>query len=277
MQAADSPVVVAAPQAISTPSAYGRATAIHGLRARALLVGIPMLIGICFISVYGDMVAQKIQFGVLQLAPPAVAALLLLALANQGLKQLLKRELLSQTDILIVYAMLLVGVMVSTRGVIEKLIPPLAYLPYNATRENKYNELITQHLPHWLLPFTPTSQPVPAPPVIRMFFEGVPSGEEIPWYAWIGPLAAGFALIACVIFVFACLATLMRRQWMDNEQLRFPLTALPLAIIRNEAEGQPFFSNRMMWMGFSLSALVFGVNGMQSNFPDWPTFVLNIT
>ncbi|MDQ3813398.1 MAG: hypothetical protein M3347_05550, partial [Armatimonadota bacterium] len=29
--------------------------------------------------------------------------------------------------------------------------------------------------------------------------------------------------------------------------------------------------------GFALSAIVFGVNGMQSNFPDWPNFVLNIT
>jgi hypothetical protein len=249
---------------------------IFGLRLRALMVGIPLLIAISFISVYADMVSKRVQFGVLQLAPPAVAALFAIALFNLGLQRLFKREFLSRTDILVVYSMLLVGVMVSTRGVIEKLIPPLAYLPYYATRENEYNQLITQHLPAWALPFQPTASNGPAPDLIVKFYEGLRDGEAIPWQAWVLPLTAWFALIACVILVFACLATLLRRQWMDNEQLRFPLTTLPLAIIKNEVEGQPFFSNRLMWMGFGLSAIVFGINGLASNYPDWPKFVTNL-
>jgi hypothetical protein len=79
-----------------------------------------------------------------------------------------------------------------------------------------------------------------------------------------------------VILVFACLSTILRRQWMDNEQLRFPLTTLPLAMIKNEVEGEPFFSNRTMWMGFVLSAVVFGVNGLAANFPDWPKFITDL-
>ena len=72
------------------------------------------------------------------------------------------------------------------------------------------------------------------------------------------------------------MAALLRRQWMDNEQLRFPLTTLPLAIIRDEVEGQPFFSNRLMWAGFAFAATVFGVNGLSANFPDWPKFTLDL-
>lgn len=277
MSVADtSHIIVTAPTPVAAPITQAAQPTMYGLRGRALLVGIPLLIGICIISVYADMVSKTVQFGVLQLAPPAVASLFAIALFNQGLSRLLKREWLSQGDILIIYAMLLVGVMISTRGMVEKVIPPLAYLPYYATRENKYNEIITQHLPKWALPFTPQAGVAPPPEAISQYFEGVRSGHPIPFNIWVGPLLNWFGLFACVIFVFACLATILRRQWMDNEQLRFPLTTLPLAIIRNETEGQPFFSNRLMWMGFAFSAIVFGVNGLQANYPLWPKFVLDL-
>jgi hypothetical protein len=210
---------------LDKPAACGAAShrqIVYGLRARALLVGIPLLIGICFISVYADMVSKVVQFGVLQLAPPAVAALFALALFNRLLTRLLRREWLNQADILVIYSMLLVGVMISTRGVIEKLIPPLVYLPYYATAENRFNELITQHLPTWAVPFTPSAAVQPASSAVRQFYEG--SDGAIPWSVWIGPLVAWFALVGSVLWVFACLSTILRRQWMDNEQLRFPLT-----------------------------------------------------
>jgi hypothetical protein len=246
-----------------------------GLRLRALVVAIPLLIGICFLSVYADMVAQTVQFGVLQFAPPAIVALFLVALINRGLRQLTKREWLSHADVLIIYAMTLTGTLVSTRGVIEKLIPPLAYLPYFANQENKLNEQITQHLPSWALPFVPTSAASPPSDVIRGYYEGVSKGQSIPWGAWIPPLLVWFGLICCVLMVFACLSTLLRRQWMDNEQLRFPLTTLPLAMIRDEVEGQPFFTNKMMWGGFAFATIIFGVNGMNANFAEWPRFVID--
>ncbi|MBV9864233.1 MAG: hypothetical protein JO316_02675 [Abitibacteriaceae bacterium] len=277
MSAADtSSVTFASPTPVVIRPTHNVPRSVYGLRLRALLVGIPLLVGICLISVYADMVSKTVQFGVLQLAPPAVASLFAIAFFNRGLSRLLKREWLSQADILVIYAMLLVGVMVSTRGVVEKVIPPLAYLPYYATRENQFNELITQHLPKWAVPFVPSAGVQPPPEAMRQFFEGLRSGQPIPFTVWFGPLLNWFALVGCVIFVFACLATLLRRQWMDNEQLRFPLTTLPLAIIRDEVEGQPFFSNRVMWMGFAFSAIVFGLNGLQANNPLWPRFVLDL-
>ena len=105
-----------------------RAAAV-GVTWRAFLVGLPLLVAMCVLSIYADMVAQVIQFGVLQLAPPAIAALAALALFNQGLSRLTRREWLGKGDLLAIYAMLLIGVMVSTRGVMEKLVPSLVYLP----------------------------------------------------------------------------------------------------------------------------------------------------
>ena len=63
---------------------------------------------------------------------------------------------------------------------------------------------------------------------------------------------------------------------MDNEQLRFPLTALPLALAKDEIEGQPFFSNPMMWAGAAFAFLIFGINGLSANFPDVPKIILDL-
>ena len=244
------------------------------VRARTFLLGLPLVVALCCLSIYADMVSKVVQFGVLQIAPPAVVALLGLALFNRALVKWAKWQILNPAELIIIYAMSLVGVMVSTRGIIEKLIPPLAYLPYFATRENRLAETISQYLPAWAMPFSPSSAVGNAPPAISGYWEG--NGGAIPWATWLGPLVAWGALWACVIWCFLCLATLLRRQWMDNEQLRFPLTALPLALAKDEIEGQPFFSNPMMWAGAAFAFIIFGVNGLAANFPDVPKIVLDL-
>lgn len=245
-----------------------------GLRARALIVGIVLVAAISTISVYGDMVSKSVQFGVLQLAPPAVVGLFLLTLANRGLSRWLGRTLLNAGDILVIYTMMLVGVMISTRGAIEKIIPPLTYLPYHATVTNNFNALITRHLPHWMLPFVPGPNSA-CPDGLKAYYEGLQHGQSIPFGAWVGPLLAMFVLVACVIWVFICLSVLLRRQWMDNERLGFPLTTLPVALIRNEIDGKPFLRNPAVWGGFLVPAVVFTINGIHANYPSLPDLPLS--
>ena len=247
------------------------------VRARTFLLGLPLVVALCCLSIYADMVSKVVQFGVLQIAPPAVVALLGFALLNRALTNWAKWQILNPAELIVIYAMSLVGVMVSTRGIIEKLVPPLAYLPYFATRENGFAQTTSQWMPAWAMPFSPANAVADvgnASPAIAGYWEG--SGGAIPWATWLGPLVAWGALWACVIWCFLCLATLLRRQWMDNEQLRFPLTALPLALAKDEIEGQPFLSNPMMWAGAAFAFLVFGVNGLAANFPDVPKIVLDL-
>lgn len=253
----------------------------HRPRLRAFLVGIPLTIGLSMLSVYADMVSKVVQFGVVQFAPPAIFALFALALINRLMMTWTKREWLSGADLLVIYVMGMISVLVSTRGIIEKLIPPLAYLPYFATRENEYNELLTRHLPAWAMPFTPAAATGQAPQAIQDYWMG--NGGVVPWAAWVGPLACWFGLWCCVALVFLAIATMLRRQWMDNEQLRFPLATVPLAIIKNEVDTgqgtgsvQSFFTNRLMWVGVAISVLVFGLNGLAANYPDFPKFITSL-
>ena len=259
----------AAPVEIASPT-----LAPPRVRARTFVIGIPLIMALCCLSVYADMVSKVVQFGVLQIAPPAVVALLGLALFNRALVKWAKFQLLNPAELIVIYAMGLVSVMVSTRGIIEKLVPPLAYLPYFATRENRLAETVGQWMPAWAMPFSPSAAVGNTSPAMRDFWDG--NGGVVPWETWIGPLVAWGALWACVVWCFLCLATLLRKQWMDNEQLRFPLTALPLAMAQDTTEGEPFFSNPMMWAGAIFAFLFFGVNGLAANFPDVPKLVTDV-
>lgn len=243
-------------------------------RFRAFVVGLPLLVGICFLSVLADMVSQSIQFGVLQIAPPAIVALFALALLSRGLARLLRRDMLSHADLLVIYMMLLVGVMVSTRGAVEKVIPPLAYLPYFSNDANSLNTLITRHLPAWAMPFTPSAA-VKLPETIRQFYEGMRPGEIPDIRVWVGPLVAWFVLLLFVFCLFICMGTLMRKRWVEQERLSFPLTRLPLAILNNDIETQPLLKSQMFWLGFALMVVVFGINGLAANIPAIPQLTLD--
>src|SRR5690606_29657707 len=125
------------------------------LRLRALVIGVPLVVAVCMLSVFADLITKSIQVGVMQIAPPAVAILFVLVLGTLLSRKLVKRDILNASDLIIIYGMLTIAVLLSTRGLMEKLIPPLAYLPYYATPANKLHLLISQHLPAWALPFSP--------------------------------------------------------------------------------------------------------------------------
>ena len=131
------------------------------VRARAFLIGVPLLVFVSVLSVYADMSAQVIQFGVLQFSPPAVVALFALALLNAAWRRVRGRALLRPAELLVIYAMLLVGVMVSTRGVIEKVLGSIAYLPYAVGNTPAFAPFL-RHMPGWTVPYDPAHGDPPA-------------------------------------------------------------------------------------------------------------------
>ena len=56
------------------------------------------------------------------------------------------------------------------------------------------------------------------------------------------PLLNWGILIGLVVFAFLCLAAILRRQWVDNEKLAFPLAQLPLEIAGDEERRDIFLA-----------------------------------
>ncbi len=242
-----------------------------GLRLRTLLVGVPIMIALCFVTVYGDMVVKQVQIGILQLPPAALGTLFVLILATRSVRWLLKREVLGSRDLLPLYVMMTIVVLMCSRGTIEKLIPPQIWTNYYATTENKYMELLGEYTPDWLVAYDPHGEL--KQDVAVDYHEG---NAQVPWRLWVGPILSWSGLLCFIYLSFFSLAVLLRRQWADHEKLVFPLVTLPVAIIDDDSATR-FFGNRLTWMGVAIPVLIYTVNTLHANIPAVPEIKLDWT
>lgn len=253
---------------------------VSALSVRALLVGLVCVVITCVVVCIAELVVGKIMIGFLQLPPVVVGMLVLLLAAQAALKRLSPRLRLRPHEIFTVYVMMLMASMVSSRGLLEKLIPLLNVPNYNANDTNNWAVLFFKSIPRWAVPWNPAGPPKQF--VSARFFDALAPGERIPWQLWTTPLIAWGIFVALMFTAYLCLAVLLRRQWADNEKLAFPLVQLPLEMIRTDtsaardAAGGNFLSNRITWLGFSLPALVFGFNGLHQWYPSVPEITTDI-
>ncbi|MBI5833312.1 MAG: hypothetical protein HZB16_13525 [Armatimonadetes bacterium] len=244
------------------------AVKLSGLRLRALLVGVPLVVFMSLVTVYGDMVVGSVQIGILQFAPAAVGGLLVLVALSRLVRWALRINLLASGDLFPIYVMMLIAVLMGSRGTIEKLVPPLVHLNYIATAENKYMELFADFTPQHLVVYDPHGAPLQR--ITRDYYEG---NARVQWRRWVGPILSWSGLLGLLYCAFFCLSVILRKQWADSEKLVFPLVALPL-IILDDDQAKPFFANRLTWVGAAIPAAVILINGLHANIPGVPELKL---
>lgn len=243
-----------------------------GITWRVVVLGVPLVGLLVGVVSYAELVITYVQIGFLQLPPAVVGFLFFLVLGNRLIVRLSTRHALRRSEIMLLYSMLLVASMITSRGLMEKLIPALVAVNYFATDANAWASLFFRHLRQELVPFSTTG---PAnQEIVRRFYEKVADPSQIPWNAWILPLAAWGILAFTVFFAYLCLAAILRRQWVDNEKLSFPLAQLPVEFVR-EGPSSDFFGNPLMWMGFGIPAFVFTLNGIHRYWPSVPEIPLS--
>ena len=243
-----------------------------GISLRAILVGLVLVGIICFVVTYAELVLTSIQIGFLQMPPAVIGIFFFLVLLNNAAQKMKRTLGLNASELMMIYCMMLVASMISSRGIMEKVIPVLVVPAYFANPANKWQEIYWPHLKKWLVVFDPTGTQDQF--VTKRFFEGLRAGESIPWHAWEKPLVAWGILVFLVIFAFLCLASLLRKQWVDNEKLSFSLVQPPIEIVKTEM-GQSILNNRYFWMGVVVPCFVFAVNGIHNIYPNLPQIALS--
>ena len=92
----------------------------------------------------------------------------------------------------------------------------------------------------------------------------------MPWHAWLQPaIAWGIFLIGLFGSIISTMI-ILRRQWVENERLQFPLTTVYLSLIETPAAGKalnPLFRSGLFWIAFSLIASIHLFNGLATYFP----------
>jgi hypothetical protein len=239
---------------------------------RSFLIGLVCIGLVSFIIAWAELVAWAIPIGMHQFPPVVMAMLFLLLLANTLTRRLWPGKQLRKGELLSIYCMMLIGAMVSSRGLMERLLALMVGLNYYADETNRWQSLFFPYVRRWLVPWDPSGPT--KQPIVVSFFERLSEGQSLPVKLWIGPLAAWGFLFACVCVCFICMATILRRQWADNERLSFPLAQLPVEMIGGEG-GTTFLSSRLMWFGFCIPTAIYMLNGLAKVNPSLPSVRLD--
>jgi len=169
-------------------------------------------------------------------------------------------------SLLLIYAMMLVAAGIPSFGLTGLLIPYIAGPFYFASAENHYADTLLPYLPTWLHPRSQAA--------MTQLYEGVRPGEPIPWSQWIGPLFYWTLLAAGVYLAFFGLSAILRRRWVDEEKLVFPLVQLPLGLAQYETDTFRAFPallrNRTMWCFFAMPFALHTLNGLHYHYPLIP-------
>jgi hypothetical protein len=242
-----------------------------GLTPRAVLVGTACVVLVSFVTSWAELVVQRIALGVIQFPPGAFGVFVLLIITNRLVRRLRPRWALQAGELAICYAMMLMSAMTASRGAPRRLISLLTTINYSANPSNRWQEMFFQWLPPSLLPWNTAGEPL-QPNVLAMY-EGLHYGEPIPWHPWVMPLLRWSVVILLVFGSFMCLGALLRRQWVDNERLSFPLAQLPIEMLRAET-GEPFYRNRLLYLGAALPVVIHLVNLAHNIDPNMPQIAL---
>lgn len=189
---------------------------------------------------------------------------LLVVVANPLLKLFCPRHALSSAELVLIYIMMIVASAIPTWGLVTNLFHILTRPFYYASPENDWENLFLPHIPPWLAPREPS--------VSRYFYEGLPVGESIPWAAWAPPLFWWVSQMMAVYLAMISSMVIMRKQWVENERLSFPIIQPAIEMVRGNDEHvcNPLFKNRLTWASFLFAFFIGSINGLSHYFPSVP-------
>jgi hypothetical protein len=275
-----SPFQQTEPPAIVETSSSPSYTAVVTLRA--FVVGLVLAGALAGLNAWIENMANVHFLGGVQMPFGAIVSLAILILfLNVPLRWLRRGQPslgrffvpLTATELLAIYAMMTFAALVSTPGNENFAFTIGPALFYFSSRENGWADLFYSHIPRHFAPGWDGS--TFRTEVIDTFYLGGLTVAEIPWHAWTVMLIAWgiFALLVYSFLFFGSL--LLRKQWIENEALSFPLVQLPLQMVEGGAkESAPpaseFWGSRTMWIGASLALGFHLLRGLNNYFPDWP-------
>ncbi|MFQ3549776.1 MAG: DUF6785 family protein, partial [Armatimonadota bacterium] len=245
------------------------------VRFRAYIIGILSLILVCVLVANSELLASRggsidaILLGATHMPPGAIGVLLVIIFGNVIAKKISNKFKLFPGEMTVIYFMLVCAALISSFGLTGLLLPTLAGTNYYADDQNhEWRDNLFPHVANWLVPWD-TNGPEKQLVSVR-FYEGLRTGESVPWDKWVIPILAWLFFAFVLFYLMACIATLLRRQWVDNEKLSFPLVQLPMEMVSDEGGKEGFFQQKAMWIGFFIPVVIHMLNGIHKSMPNIP-------
>lgn len=214
--------------------------------ARAILLGLLWVVGICVGSPYSLWLVGSTEPTWSHFPSSVGCPFVVLVLGNALLSRFGTSWALRPAELItmLVMGLVVTGIPIFVMGTLMALISAPFYA---ATPENQWRVLIQPYLPDFAVP-------QPEGGAIRWFWEGLPSGQDLPYRLWLGPMFWWFTLLFTVYFVCFCIVVILRRQWQDEERLVYPITELPRLLLENTgAANGTVLRSPVFWTGFSIA------------------------
>ena len=229
---------------------------------RSLIIGTALIPFNLYWLMKAEVVWVSVYSTVLSLFFNVIFCIFVLALLNSLLRRYLPRFAMNRGELLTIYVMLSIATAIFGHDFIRILIHTMGAAHWFATPENEWAALFFRYLPRWLV--------VENKNALRAYYEG-DSTLYIAnnFKAWLLPALSWSILILVVIFVMVCINVIIRKQWIENEKLTYPIIQLPL-----EMTDAGFFSNKLFWFGFGLTGALDLLNGLNYLFPTLPSLRL---
>ncbi|MCK4373929.1 MAG: hypothetical protein KAX19_01330, partial [Candidatus Brocadiae bacterium] len=182
---------------------------------------------------------------------PAGAVFLLIfftVILNLAIKLVRKRWALTQAELMLIWCMLIVSCGVACNGLMRYWFSGLAGPPYLARRADiLWQDTALDAAPEGLL-----LSKSPNSLAAQRFFEGKPADSRLPWEQWAAPIAHWSVFIGFFYLAVLFMCGMLRKQWVENERLQFPLARVPLEFTEGSADGgllPRLFANRAFLAG----------------------------
>ena len=202
-------------------------------------------------------------YGSLFIAP--VINLFFLLFPNLTLKKISPRLVLNRLECIVVYEMLVMLCLISGHNPMDFLLGTLIHPFWFALPENEYATLFHRYIPRW---FTIENKEV-----LKGLFDGESSlytSQHLMAWSW--PVILWSGITFFIFFMLLCLNSIQRSQWIAKEKLSYPIVQLPIEMTKSG-----FFNQKLLWIGFSVVALIQILNGLHFLFPFVPRIPLKIS
>ncbi len=235
---------------------------------RAVGLGLFLVVALDLLAIYVRYVfhGSLMTYSHIPMAMLIVLMLMMIGLAGIGK---MTGWVLSKGEWHAILAMGIVGATLPGFGLTGYLLGYITAPYYFVTEENMWAEHLHPLLPNWLLPSHEGN-------AVAWYYEGLPSGAEIPWDVWVLPLFWWTTVVAAAFLMLACVATVFRKQWVQNERLVFPAMAPLIDIASEPGDGKgwlpEFTRNRLFWIGFAIAFGVLAWNCINYFLPGFPRF-----
>ncbi|MBM3264780.1 MAG: hypothetical protein FJY97_15330 [candidate division Zixibacteria bacterium] len=236
----------------SPPEAAMPVVRSSGVTLRSALLGLFCAVAIAIVAPHAQFVMRSSVLTADYFSPaPFMLLFLVFLVMNVALRAFRETFALTPQELLVVLIMGMVSAGFATNGFSSPFIAVVTAPYLSATPENRWAEYFFAHIPEWAVVHDQHN-------ALTYYRDGLPPGASIPWEAWTLPLLWWLSLMAAIVFMALCITVILRKQWVENEKLVFPLMQVPLALIQG-TETPPFYSrlfrNRIFWAGFAIPVI----------------------